>query len=165
VADIFTHVLAAYVLATLLSIRYRRLAPRYVTVAMMGAMIPDLTKARILVDGARIETTLGIPFSWGALHTLGGSLVAVFVGVVLAGADQRKRVFLALVLGMLSHHALDHLIVHPSGHAYDVFWPVARYRIPYSGFYHSSDRWPALVATLAAAGAHLLRRRTLGDGK
>ena len=163
VADVFTHVLAAYALATLLSVRYRWLSPPYATVAMMGAMIPDLAKARILFDSAAVEARLGVPFSWDALHTLGGSVVAVLIGVVLAGAEHRKRVLLALTLGMLSHHLLDHLIVHPSGHAYDLFWPLARYHLAVDGFYHSSDRWPAVVAVVAAAGAQLVRRRAVAS--
>lgn len=158
-ADILTHVLTAYVVATLLSVRYRRIDGPLVTVAMMGAMIPDLTKARILFSSAQVEARLGVPFSWDALHTLGGSVVAALVGVALAGTEHRRRVFLALLLGVCSHHVLDHLIVHPSGYAYDVFWPLSGYRVPIEGFYHSSDRWPAAVATVAAAGAALVRRR------
>lgn len=159
VADVLTHVLAAYAVATLLSARYRWLAPRLVTVTMMGAMIPDLTKAKLLIASARMEARLGVPFSWDALHTLGGSTVAALVGVVLVAPEHRKRVLLALLLGVCSHHVLDVLIVHPSGYAYDLFWPLSGYRLPKEGFYHSSDRWPAAVATVAAAGAAFARRR------
>ena len=159
--DILTHVLAAYTIATLLALRYDWLGSRYATIAMIGALVPDTTKIKLLVDSAQVEAWLGVPFSWGALHTLGGSIVIVLAGGVLVGRDHRKPVLLALVLGMLSHHALDLLIAHPAGHGYDLFGPLTGYPRPVAGLFHRSDRWPALVAAIAALGAYLLRYRVV----
>lgn len=157
--DVLTHALAAYAIATLLSIRFEWLGSQYVTIAMIGALVPDTTKIKLLVDSAQVEATLGVPFSWGALHTLGGSIVIVLAGAVLAGREHRGPVLLALLLGMGSHHALDLLIAHPAGHGYALFWPLSGYHVPVAGLFHSSDRWPAAVAAIAAAGAYHLRYR------
>jgi len=75
--DLLTHVLVAYILATLLSARYEWLTPQFVTLVMLGAIVPDLTKIRLLIDSALIESLLTIPFDWNAIHTTGGALVAI----------------------------------------------------------------------------------------
>lgn len=157
--DVLTHVLAAYVLATALSFRVDWIAPPYVTLCMMGAMIPDLVKIGLVVPSARVEALLGVPFSWDAVHTLGGSTVAVLVGVALVPSAYRTRVFAMLALGVLSHHALDVLIYHPSGYVYDVFWPLSSTWVPAGDLYNSSDRWPLVVASGVAAAVALARRR------
>jgi membrane-bound metal-dependent hydrolase YbcI (DUF457 family) len=150
-AEWLTHVLFAYVLATLLSVRYTWITREYVTIAMIGAIVPDLNRMDLVVDDYVIEAVLGIPFSWGAFHTLGGSLVAVAVGALLVGPRYRIRVFALLVLGMASHHALDLLLINLTGYSYAVLWPLTWYAPPTPGIYSSSDRWPAVVAILVAA--------------
>ncbi|WP_255170945.1 metal-dependent hydrolase [Natrononativus amylolyticus] len=158
-AELLTHVLVAYACATALSWRYEWLTPRYVTVAMAAAMIPDLNRIGLLVPGAAVETVVGVPFDWGAMHTLGGSLLVVCLGALVVPARYRRRVFLVALLGMLSHHALDLLLVGLSGHSYLVLWPLTQYHPPTPSLYLSSDRWPALVALLVAAGVRFADRR------
>lgn len=145
-ADLLAHVLFAYAVVTVASWRYEWLTPPYVTVAMMGAMIPDLTKIALLVPSYRVEALLGVPFDWFALHTAGGSFVAVLVGTVLVPADHRKRVLLLLTFGAASHHLLDVVLINPSGYSYAVLWPLTGYHPPTPGLYLSTDRWPALVS-------------------
>lgn len=158
-AELLTHVLAGYILATLLSFHYDWLSPRYVTVAMVGAAIPDLARLSILVSDDWITATVGIPFEWFAIHTLGGSLVVCAIGALLVGERYRTRVFALLVLGMLSHHLLDGLLFNPSGYSYAIFWPLTSYHPPSPGLYLSTDRWPALVSAIAAAVVWYLRYR------
>lgn len=158
-ADILTHALAGYVLATMLSFRYEWLTAPYVTLCMMGALIPDTMKISLLVSSAQVEAWLGVPFSWSALHTLGGAIVAVLVGVALVPASYRRRVGAVLMLGALSHHALDVLIVHPSGYVYDVFWPLYSTWIPAGSLYHSSDRLPLAIAAVVATVTWATRER------
>lgn len=158
-ADLLTHVLAAYVLATLLALRYEWITPPLVTVAMVGAMIPDLDRLGLVVAPEWIGAALGVPFGWGAFHTLGGSLLVVLLGTLLAGPASRRRVFALLVLGAVSHHALDLLLLNPSGYSYHVLWPLTTYHPPAPDGYLSTDRWPAVVAATAAALAWAVRHR------
>lgn len=158
-ADILTHALAGYVLATALSFKYEWITPEYVTVCMMGALIPDMTKIGIVVSDAQMEAWLGVPFSWDAVHTLGGSTAAVLVGTFLVPAEYRRRVFALLFVGMLSHHAIDVFMAHPSGYVYDVLWPLTATWLPAGGLYHSSDRLPAVIAAVAAGIVYVARVR------
>ena len=155
--DVLTHVLAAYILATLLSFRYDWITPAMVTVAMLGAVVPDLTKISLVIPSSTIEAMLGVPFDWFAIHTVAGSVVAVAIGALLVGSEHRKRVFLLLLLGVLSHHFLDALLINPSGYSYALFFPVTSYHPPTPGLFLSSDRWPAIVSALLAGVVWYLR--------
>ena len=155
--DLLTHVLFAYTVVTIASWRYEWLAPPYVTVAMMGAMIPDMTKIALAFPSYRVESVLGVPFDWFALHTAGGSFVAVLVGTVLVPREHRKRVFLLLVFGASSHHLLDAMLINASGYSYAVLWPLTQYAPPTPGLYLSTDRWPTL-----AMGAVAVLVRAIG---
>jgi len=144
--DILTHVLVGYILGTLLSSRYDWLTPEYVTLVMLGALTPDLTKIALLLPSERVELFLGVPFDWFALHTLGGNLAVLLLGALLVAPESRKRVFVLLALGAASHHSLDLLLFNPSGYSYPVLFPLTAYNPPAGQLYLSSDRWPALVA-------------------
>ncbi|AGB38792.1 metal-dependent hydrolase [Natronococcus occultus] len=156
-AELFTHILTAYVLATLLSWRYEWLTPQFVTVAMVGAMIPDLNRLELLLPADLLTAVLGVPFDWGAFHVLGGSLVAVAIGTLLAPPAYRRRAGALLLLGMASHHALDLLLLTPSGYADAVRWPITGSHPPSPGLYLSTDRWPALCSAVLAAGVWYAR--------
>lgn len=164
-ADLLTHVLVAYVLATLLSWRYRWLAPAYVTVAMLGAIQPDVSRADLVVPAVTVEAALAVPFDWWALHTLGGSVVVAAAVGLLVPSEYRRRVISLFLLGALSHHALDALLITPSGRSYAMFWPLTHYHPPTPGLYLSSDRWPAAVAVAVAAAVYAIDRRRASDGR
>ncbi len=149
-AELLTHVFVAYSLATVLSFRYAWITPKMVTIAMMGALIPDLSRISLLIDEAVITEALGIPISWFGFHTLGGSLVAILVGVALAQHDHRRHVFLLLALGACSHLLLDLFLYKPSGVSAPLLWPVFAEGLAIPGFYLSSDRWPAVTTGLLA---------------
>ncbi|MWV40021.1 metal-dependent hydrolase [Natrialba sp. INN-245] len=150
-AELLTHVLAAYVLATALSWRYEWITAPFVTVAMAGAITPDLNRLELLLSAETIESVVGVPFDWGAFHTLGGTAVVVAIGALLTPQRYRRAVVAMLALGALSHHVLDVLLISPSGYSYSVFWPLTPYRPPTPNLYLSTDRWPALVAGSVAA--------------
>ncbi|MCL7418617.1 MAG: metal-dependent hydrolase [Halalkalicoccus sp.] len=161
--DLLTHALAMYVVLTVASWRVEWLTPSFVTVGMMGAMIPDLTKVKLVVPSHRVESVLGVPFDWFALHTLGGSLVSVLIGTVLVPSKYRTRVLSLLALGAASHLLLDALLINPSGYSYALFWPLTDYHPPTPGLYLSTDRWPALVAGALAALVWSRTRRLRAD--
>ncbi|UTF54763.1 metal-dependent hydrolase [Natronosalvus rutilus] len=148
--ELLTHVLVGFTLATVLSWYTRWLTAPYVTVAMVGAVTPDLSRFDLLFPAKAIEAALGIPFDWWAFHTLGGTVLVVALGGLLTPTAYRRGVVAMLALGALSHHGLDLLLVNPSGYAYPVFWPLTQYHPPTPGFYLSSDRWPAFFAGVGA---------------
>lgn len=81
------------------------------------------------------------------------------IGALLTPARYRWPVAAMVALGALSHHALDLLLITPSGYSYSVFWPLTQYQPPMPNIYLSSDRWPALVAGILAAIVWLVDRR------
>lgn len=162
-SDLLTHVLVAYVLATALSFRYDWITPKLITVAMLGALVPDLTKISLVVASSRVETFLGTPFDWFAIHTVGGSLVAITIGALATSPKHRKKVFVLLLLGMLSHHLLDAANVNASGYSYAILWPLTTYHPPSPNLWLSSDRWPALVSGVAAVVVWHLRYHRFGE--
>lgn len=156
--DLLAHVLLGYAVATLLSWRYDWLSPAYVTVAMAGAMIPDLAKADLLVPGGLVERALGVPFDWFALHTVGGVAVSVLVGAAVVRSDLRRRVAALLALGAATHLLADGLLVNPSGRSYAMLWPLTRWHPPTPGLYLSTQVEPTLAAGAGAAAVWLATR-------
>lgn len=162
-ADLLTHVLVTYVLATVLSWKLGWLTPPYATVAMAGATLPDLNRLELVVPAGTLGSVFGIPFHWGAFHTFGGSVLVVLIGTILVPDTQRGRVFGLLVLGVLSHLGLDLLLVQPTPRSYAALWPFIDYRPPTVGLYRSTDRWPAAIAVTVAGVVALITRRRNAD--
>lgn len=156
--DLLTHAFLAYALFTALRWRYDWLTPRYVTVGMVGAFIPDISKLELLVDSTAVASLLNQPFSWFGVHTLGGGLVCTLIGVVFVEPSERRRVFALLSVGVLTHLVSDAMLRKASGRSYDLFWPITRYHPPSPGLYLSSDIWPSLLAGAVAAGVWLVTR-------
>ena len=149
--DLLAHALLAFAAARLAARRWPWLTRPYVTAAMAGAFIPDLTKARILLSSAATSERLGVPFAWEALHTGGAAVLCVLVGAALVTPRQRRRVALALGLGAGTHLLADAMLATPSGRSYPVFWPLTAWEPPTPGLYLSTQPWP----TVAAAGLAL----------
>jgi hypothetical protein len=159
VADLLTHVLTAYVLATLCSFRDDRITPAATTAAMVGALVPDLNRIDLLVPAETVEATLGVPFAWDALLTVGGVAVVVTLGTLLVPRRHRPVTAAMLSLGVLSHLPLDYLLRFPSGHTHPYLWPLTAAGLPGPGLYLSSARWPAAVAVVAALFTWIVARR------
>jgi len=150
-ADLLTHVLAVYVVLTVASWRVDRIRPRWVAVGMCGGAIPDLVKIGIVVDTGAVERTLGVPFTWGALSTLGG--VALVAGAIALAFDARyrRRAVAFLVAGGVTSLALDGLRVFADGRAGPWLYPVTWWRPPTPSLYVTSDP-RVLVAALLVGG-------------
>ena len=123
---------------------------------MAGAFIPDMTKIKLLIPSDQVVALLGLPFSWSALHTAGGALIAILIGVTLVSTAERKRVFVLLSLGAVSHLVADALLLNPSGRSYAVLWPLTRYHPPTPGLYLSTQPEPMIVAFVGAVVVWLL---------
>ncbi|WP_265110680.1 metal-dependent hydrolase [Halosolutus halophilus] len=160
--DLLTHVLVGYVLGTLLAVSDERLGPESVPLVMLGALSPDFVKLKLVLPSETVQAVLGIPFSWTPLHTLGGSVLVVGLGALLVAPDHRRQTIALFALGAASHHALDVLLLTVTGYSYAVLWPLSGYHFPAPNLYLSSDRWPALVAGLAAALVWALARQRRG---
>ena len=157
--DLLTHLLLAYAAGTALSMRYRWLAPHWVSVVMAGALLPDLDHVADVVSAGLVHRTLGLPFDWTVLQQGGGVLLTVLIGTVLVSPDRRRRVFGLLWLGAGTHLLADLLIRTPDGHAQSILWPLTQYQPPAVGLYTSVDRWPLVLAAVVALATWYLIRR------
>lgn len=157
--DLVTHVLVGFVLATVLSWYDGRVTAPFVTVAMAGAIAPDLNRIALLLPEVVVTTMFEIPWSWTPFHRAGGTLLVVAVTAALVGPDHRRLAFAVLAVGAASHYALDVLLYRPSGLTRPLLWPFLDRRFAVDGFLVSTDRWPAAVASLLAFVVWLFDRR------
>lgn len=156
--DLLSHAFIAFTLCTLLARRYGWLTSEYVTVGMAGAFIPDMAKVKLVVDGAAVGAALDLPFNWFGIHTLGGAVVSVLIGVVAVTREDRRRVLALLSLGAASHLLADALLFKASGRSYPLFWPLTQYHPPTPGLYLSTDLWVAGATGAVAAATWLAVR-------
>ncbi|WP_226377484.1 metal-dependent hydrolase [Haloterrigena turkmenica] len=159
--DALTHVLIAYALATALSLRYEWITPRLTTVAMAGAMIPDLAKLGRVISPETVEAVLGVPFSWQPIHTVGGGTLAILVASLVVRPAYRRPVALSLTLGIGSHFVLDMFLIPPAG-TFPYLWPLTDAEIALPGLYKSGDGWIVPIGIAVALGVQsVVRRRSL----
>ena len=131
--DLLAHVCFAYAVSSLLSIRVDWLGAHYVTVVLVGAVIPELVKIELLVEAGVISDVLEIPFSWLPLQTLGGVAVSICIGGLIVSRREQQRLLPLLALGAATHMFLDYLLLSPSGRSFAVFWSLTRYCPPTPG--------------------------------
>ncbi len=154
-AELLTHILVGYSIGMLLAFQYDWVRAPQVTLVMIGAASPDLNRVDLVIDSNMITSTFGIPWDWGALNVLGGNIMVLAILALLVTDEWRRRAFVLLVLGAISHHALDLLLLNASGYSYAVLWPVTEYQPPAGMLYRSSDRVPAVIAAAVAGAIHL----------
>jgi len=108
--DWITHLLAAWMLCTILSFKYKEINPAYTVVCMAGALIPDLFKITIPLGsmGIKVENFL-MP-----VHLPIGSLIIAGI-FTLFFKENKKLVLSLLVLGVATHYALDLLLINLNG--------------------------------------------------
>lgn len=108
--DWITHILAAWMICTILNFKYKQINPAYTLVCMVGALIPDTFKVVIPlgVMGINVENFL-IP-----LHLPAGSLIITSI-FTLFFKERKKLVFSLLMLGVATHYALDLLLTNLNG--------------------------------------------------
>lgn len=158
-ADLLTHVLVAYVLATACSWRYDWLSRPLVTAVLVGAVIPDLGHiAGSAIPAETVATTLGVPFSWRPFHLLGGTAIVVAIATLVAGRRHAKRALLALAIGAGSHYVVDLFKITEIGRSWSLFWPLSSMQLPVPAFYVSAEQWPAVVLTLLATVTWMANR-------
>lgn len=158
-AELFTHVLAGFVLAVVLSWRVDWITPPLIAAAMVGAAVPDLNRMELLLPESTMEAMLGVPWSWVVFHRAGGALMVCLLITLLVPRAHMKGVFTLLVLGAASHLVIDYFLWQPSGTTDLMLWPFLDVQIDYDGFYRSTDRWPAVVSVVSTAVVVYVDRR------
>lgn len=158
--DWLTHVLVAYALATALSVRFDWLDARFVTLAMAGALVPDLDKAELVLPAEVVTATVGLPFDWAAFHTVGVTAIVLLALVGAFPTRYRRRCALALALGAASHFALDLALTTGPGATYPPLWPLSARRTPLPELTSSADPRLALGAAVLALLVWYARSRT-----
>ena len=163
-ADLLTHVLAVYVLLTVVGWGTDRVSGRWIPVAMGGAAIPDLVKVGIVVAPGRVEQLVGTPFRYGPLSTLGG--VVLVAGVITLAFERRhwRRAYAFLFVGGVSSLVLDGLRVFADGTANPWLYPFTWWRPPTPSLYVTSDP-RILVATLVVAAVVLAVDYRIAPGR
>lgn len=151
--DLLAHALIAYSICTVLAWRSDWLNSTHVTAGMVGAFIPDMMKVSLIVPDVAVEGILGVPFSWSGIHTAGGALIAVLIGMAVVVPRERARIGALLAVGAASHLLADALLLTPSGRSYEILWPLLRYNPPTPGLYLSTQPGPTIVAGTVAVAA------------
>lgn len=82
---------------------------------MFGALLPDLNRLELFVPAETVRGVLSVAFSWSPFHRVGGTVVVILTGVLLAPARLRRGVSLLLSLDAVSHYLLDFFLYKPSG--------------------------------------------------
>lgn len=136
--DLMTHVLIAYIIAKLLSIRYPWITTPYVTAAMVGGVLPDLNRIELILPAETIEGALGVPFSWSGLHRGGPVAAMVLICGYLVPSCHRTRVILMVAMGAGVHLVMD-LFLEPTGPSFAVLWPLTTWEPVLPGIYSSRD--------------------------
>lgn len=157
--DLLTHVLGAFVVLTPVSWRLDGIERRHVTLVMVGAVLPDLSKVRLLVDATVIEGVLGAPWSWEAIHRLGPAVALAGVGAFCFRRGRRLAAFGWLVVGVCLHLLFDLAVIRAGGVAPPYLFPLSWYQPPSADLLLSSDSWPWLLTTPIAVGVWALDRR------
>lgn len=147
--DWVTHVAVAWTLCRVLSFKYKEFNSANTLIVITGALIPDISKVAL---GLRL---LGIDSDYFAtIHVPTGSLIVA--GIFSLLFPEKKKAFLFLGLGILTHYILDGLLEHVSGGMYLLF--------PFSWWSWqlelttSADYWVTLIAVSIAVIVYLIGR-------
>lgn len=160
-ADWLTHVLVAYAVFRVASWFVDWLDERWIAVGLVGSILPDLSRLKLLIDSDAIAHLVGVSFDWSGLHTLGGIVLLSGIGAVFfRETTEQRKAFTLLVAGSLSHIVVDLPQRYADGNMIlnSYTFPVPTARPPTPGWYVSPDRWVATVALLTALTVFLLDR-------
>jgi hypothetical protein len=139
--DLLVHVLVPWLCLKLVQLRTGKPSDRIIVLAMLGAVLPDLSSLNYLTPqfGHDISDAV-LPF-----HTPAGT--CVFAGLISLLFPAPSKALKWLGFGMLTHFALDSLLLHVAGGMVLLF-PAAWIWGFQAGIMKSTD-WPLLFITLA----------------
>lgn len=162
-SDLLTHVLAAFVVATVASWYVPGLARRHVPLATAGAAVPDLAKGYFVTGDPQV-TVAGVTGSWYALQTVGVVACLLVAGTMLVERRERRVALATAAGGAGLHVAMDYLVIRAGGVAPPYLYPLSWAQLPSIDVYLSSAPWPSLVAVPTAALVWYVDRRGLAPG-
>jgi hypothetical protein len=160
-AEWVTHVLVAYAVFTVAGWGITWLDDRWVAVAVVGSVLPDLNRIDLVIPDETVTAITGVPFAWGGLHTLGGILLMAGLGALLFERERGYvRPFALLLAGALSHVVVDIPQRYADGETITnvYFFPLSSWRGPTPGWYVTADRWVVVVACGIALAVFLVDR-------
>lgn len=165
-AEWLSHVLLMYAVGTIGSWKMGWFDFKWVTVGMIGAILPDLSRLYLLVPGELVTNLTGLPYQWNGLHTLAGILLLSGIGALLftRPVDQ-KRAFGILLTGAGFHLLVDIPQTYADGLTITnlYFFPVSSWRAATPGWYVPADRWVVVFATAVALLVWFLDRYQTTD--
>ncbi|MWV39945.1 metal-dependent hydrolase [Natrialba sp. INN-245] len=115
----------------------------------------------LVVPSGWVSSVLGVPFAWDGLHTVVGTALLSGIGALLFGSStHRRRAFLVLFAGGLSHLIVDLPQRYADGKLLtnEYLFPLTTWRPPTPGWYVSADRWVLLLAVGVTLAILLLDR-------
>ena len=118
VPDWIVHVAVPYIICRLLYFRYPVFNSANTVLAMLGALLPDIVKVGMVAQLYFINIDDYI----AAFHIPLTSLV--LAGLISIFFKEKKLAFLFFTLGVLTHYALDVLLIHV-GEGYYLFFPIS----------------------------------------
>ena len=148
--DWVTHIVVAWTLCRILSFKYKEFNASNTLIVITGALIPDIFKIVIVLQLFGIDAT----DYFQTIHIPTGSVIVA--GMISLFFPERKKAFLFLGLGVLTHYILDSLLEHVSGGLYLLF--------PFSWWQWqlevttSSDYLVTAIALLIAGLVYLIGR-------
>lgn len=152
-AEWMTHVLFAFALFTIASWYSGWIGKQWVAVAMIGSILPDLSRFKLLASNEIVSYLVGSQFAWSGIHTLAGVVLLSGIGAVMfETSENHRRAFGMLLAGALVHFVVDLPQRYADGRmiANSYTFPIPTPRPPTPGWYVSADRWVVVVAVLTA---------------
>ena len=150
--DWLAHVLFAYILCSVLGLKFRVFNKGNTALVMVGALIPDLVKIGLGFDLFGIAVWDFI----APLHTPVGSVLSA--GLIALLFSEVFIVFALFVVGFTTHFVLDLLLGHVSGGML-LFFPVSWHEYQL-GLIYSDNYSVALILLFLAAFVFILQNRT-----
>lgn len=132
------HVLSAWILCRILSLKYEEFNTANIVLVMIGSILPDLYKSFIFFPDLKNYLMI--------IHLPIGTLI--IAGMLSIFFIDKKRAFLLFTLGILTHYFLDMLQMDFSGGIF-IFYPFNWYQFTFGLI--STDNWYFTLSILGFA--------------
>lgn len=150
--DWIGHVTAAWIICRLLSLKYNEFNTANTILVMIGAILPDLYKSFIFYPAMNNYLMI--------LHLPIGTLIVAGMFSILF--FDKKKAFLLLTLGFLTHYILDVLQMDFNGGMYFLF-PFNWYQLTFGLI--TTDNWYVTLFILGVAGVVYIVTTLLNKSK
>ncbi len=115
VPDLFTHILVAWTVGTILSFRWKQFDGPNISLIMVGSVIPDISKIMLLFNYFHDNVHEII----APIHLPIGSLVVA--GIFSLFFQDKKMTLFLMSLGIATHYILDLMLINSTGGIYLLF--------------------------------------------